>query len=41
MEECPYCNEEIEINHDDGCGYQEDEVHEAAMLKFKKQYEKS
>lgn len=23
---CPYCGEGIEINHDDGYGYEEDEV---------------
>lgn len=26
--ECPYCGDEQEINHDDGYGYAEDEVHE-------------
>lgn len=25
---CPYCNAEIDINHDDGAGYAEDEVHQ-------------
>lgn len=25
---CPYCSEEIEINHDDGQGYAEDEIHQ-------------
>lgn len=25
---CPYCNEELEIDHDDGYGYSEDEVFE-------------
>lgn len=25
---CPYCDAEIEINHDDGAGYAEDEIHE-------------
>lgn len=24
---CPYCNAELEINHDDGYGYDEDEMH--------------
>lgn len=28
MEHCPYCTEQIEINHDDGYGYQEDEIYE-------------
>ena len=26
--ECPYCGEWQEINHDDGYGYDEDEVYE-------------
>ena len=26
--ECPYCGAEIEINHDDGYGYAEDEKHQ-------------
>ncbi len=26
--ECPYCGEWQEINHDDGYGYEENEVHE-------------
>ena len=25
---CPYCNAENEINHDDGYGYQEDEIYQ-------------
>ncbi len=25
---CPYCDAEIEINHDDGYGYEENEAHE-------------
>lgn len=25
---CPYCNAEIKINHDDGEGYAEDETHQ-------------
>ena len=25
---CPYCDTEQEIDHDDGYGYEEDEVHE-------------
>jgi len=24
---CPYCNKEIEINHDDGYGYDEDKIY--------------
>ena len=26
--ECPYCGKDLEINHDDGYGYEESEVHE-------------
>ena len=26
--ECPYCGAEVEINHDDGYGYEEDKIHE-------------
>lgn len=26
--ECPYCGAEQEINHDDGYGYEEDQIHE-------------
>jgi len=26
--ECPYCEKEIEICHDDGFGYEEDQKHE-------------
>lgn len=25
---CPYCNKELDINHDDGYGYSEDEFHQ-------------
>jgi hypothetical protein len=25
---CPYCDAEVEINHDDGYGYSESELHE-------------
>ena len=28
MENCPYCDEAIEIDHDDGYGYEEDEIFE-------------
>jgi len=28
MENCPYCNAQIEICHDDGYGYEEDIVHQ-------------
>lgn len=26
--ECPYCGADVEINHDDGYGYEEDLLHE-------------
>ena len=26
--ECPYCQHEQEVNHDDGFGYEENELHE-------------
>lgn len=26
--ECPYCGEDLEINHDDGAGYEENRLHE-------------
>ena len=26
--ECPYCGAELEVNHDDGQGYAEDELHQ-------------
>ena len=26
--ECPYCGADVEINHDDGYGYEEDQLHE-------------
>jgi hypothetical protein len=25
---CPYCDAELEINHDDGYGYEEDQLHQ-------------
>lgn len=25
---CPYCGAEVEINHDDGYGYEEDQIYE-------------
>ncbi len=30
---CPYCNAEVEINHDDGYGYEEDKVYEQECSK--------
>jgi len=26
--DCPFCNKGVEINHDDGAGYEEDVMHE-------------
>jgi hypothetical protein len=26
--ECPYCGADQEVNHDDGCGFEEDKLHE-------------
>lgn len=26
--QCPYCNADVEINHDDGQGYDEDKIHD-------------
>ena len=26
--ECPYCGADVEINHDDGYGYSEDDLHQ-------------
>jgi len=31
--DCPYCGAELEINHDDGYGYQEDVIHEQECSK--------
>ncbi len=28
MIDCPYCGERVEINHDDGQGYAEDQTHQ-------------
>lgn len=30
---CPSCNAELRINHDDGCGYSEDEWHQQECSK--------
>ncbi len=29
---CPYCNKGQNINHDDGCGYEEDRRHEQECI---------
>lgn len=36
--ECPYCGMGIEINHDDGAGYAEDEMHQQECCKCKKTF---
>jgi hypothetical protein len=33
---CPYCGAEIEIDHDDGRGYEEDRLHEQECPKCEK-----
>ncbi len=35
---CPYCNAEIEINHDDGYGYEQDNLHEQQCHSCKKHF---
>lgn len=35
---CPYCDEELEINHDDGFGYEEDTKHEMECDKCEKRF---
>ena len=35
---CPYCNAELEINHDDGYGYEEDIRHEQECYKCNKTF---
>lgn len=37
-EQCPYCNSEIEINHDDGYGYEEDGVYQQECRFCKKNF---
>lgn len=36
--ECPYCNAELEICHDDGFGYTEDVAHEMRCWKCDKNF---
>lgn len=38
MENCPYCNEELEINHDDGYGYEEYTIHEQSCSNCNKTF---
>ena len=35
---CPYCDEEVTINHDDGCGYEENEIHEQRCIHCNKTF---
>lgn len=30
---CPYCSEDLKINHDDGYGYEQDELHQQECSK--------
>jgi len=34
--ECPYCGARLEINHDDGYGYEEDQLHEQECMECEK-----
>ncbi len=36
--ECPYCDAELKVNHDDGFGYAEDESHEMECDKCEKSF---
>jgi len=36
--ECPYCDEGLEVCHDDGQGYSEDERHEMECFKCEKRF---
>ncbi len=35
---CPYCDAELNINHDDGNGYTEDEIHEMQCKECEKNF---
>lgn len=35
---CPYCDAEIDINHDDGYGYEEDVLHDQECPKCEKSF---
>lgn len=36
--ECPYCGEDVEINHDDGYGYEEDGLHQQECSECEKTF---
>ena len=36
--ECPYCGADVEINHDDGYGYEESELHEQECPECEKNF---
>ena len=36
--ECPYCGADVEINHDDGYGYAEDELHQQECSECEKTF---
>jgi len=36
--ECPYCEKDIPVNHDDGYGYEEDELHEQECPNCEKRF---
>jgi hypothetical protein len=36
--ECPYCEADLEVNHDDGFGYEEDRNHEMQCSKCEKSF---
>jgi len=36
--ECPYCGADVEINHDDGYGYEESELHQQECRKCGKTF---
>ena len=35
---CPYCGKDQEINHDDGYGYEEDEIHQQQCVSCDKTF---
>lgn len=35
---CPYCNASLDINHDDGYGYEENEIHQQECSKCLKTF---
>lgn len=36
--ECPYCGADVEINHDDGDGYDEDKIHQQECRECEKTF---